>query len=89
MKRSEIKIKMSDAKGRIDIEVRMHDGENAKGTSYGAILRKPTWIDDNCERAVVSVGGQRLPLHEPWGTNGMAHVYVTALPRDMDGYGYG
>jgi hypothetical protein len=89
MKRSEIKMKYSDKKGRIDIEVRMHDGVNAEGTAYGSILRKPTWLDDNCERAVVSVGGRRLELHEPWGTNGIAHVYVTAFPRDMDEQGYG
>ena len=89
MKRSEIKMKHSDAKGRIDIEVRMHDGVNKTGTAYGVILRKPTWLDDNCERARVSVGGERLHLHEPWSTNDIAHIYVTRLPRDMDEQGYG
>lgn len=84
-----MKMKYSDDKGRIDIEVRMHDGVNAEGTAYGTLLRKPTWLDDNFERAVVSVGGKRLPLHEPWGSNGMAHVYVTDFPSDMDEHGYG
>jgi hypothetical protein len=82
----EMKMRYSNDKGQIDIEVRMHDGVNPEGTAYGSILRKPTFTDENLERAVVSVGGQTLKLNDPWG---YAHVYVTAFPRDMDEQGYG
>ena len=80
----------SDKKGRINLEVRMHDGENREGTAYGTILRKPAM--GRVRRLTdpgtywVNVGGERLMLQDPHGS---AHVFVTKFPRDMDEQGYG
>ena len=80
-----MKMSYSDDKGRISIEVRMHDGVNAEGTAYGTILRKPT-LNEAWTRATVSVGGRRVEVHD---LHNLAHVYVTEFPRDMDEEGYG
>ena len=69
-------------RGQSDIEVRVHDGENAGGTAYGTIMRKVT----EGKKHLVTVGGERLIVHDP---HGYAHVFVRAFPRDMNEQGYG